>query len=63
MNTKAILGDYADLGFSLKELGDHFLELYFKEDKIADFNQACASPELIRLICQSYKDSLNGKGK
>jgi len=57
-----ILEDYADLGFRLEEEGDHIVTLYFKEDRIANFNQARVTKEVIWQVCQGYMDRLNGKG-
>ena len=57
-----VLGDYADLGFQLEEEGDHIISLWFKEDWIANFNQARVTKEIIWQVCQGYLDRLNGKG-
>jgi hypothetical protein len=60
MITSAILEDYADLGFQLREDGDHILELYFKDKRIQTFSQTGATQETLWQACQDYWDSLNG---
>jgi len=52
------LGEYADKGFSLVEPDTHLLELYFKDHRIAVYNQTRATVEVIREGCRNYLDSL-----
>jgi len=61
MNTMTkdnVLEDYADLGFALKEDGDHILELWFKDKRIRTFSQIGATQEALWQACQDYWDSL-----
>lgn len=53
-----ILGEYTDMGFSLVEIADDFLELYFKDKKIATYNQILATEEIIQEGCKNYVASL-----
>lgn len=55
-----ILGEFADYGFTLKEPDDHFLELYFKDKKIATYNQEKVTPEIIRQGCHNYLKNTAG---
>lgn len=48
------LGEYADIGFSLKEDADHILELYFKEKCIARFNQSRVTPQILQEGCKNF---------
>ena len=48
------LGEYAQQGFSLVEPDDHLLELWFKDTKVATYNQAKATIEIIREGCKSH---------
>ena len=48
------LGEYADLGFELKEPDDHFLELYFKGQKIATYNASKVTGDIIAEGCRNY---------
>lgn len=50
----ATLGEYADIGFSIKEDADHILELYFKEKCIARFNQARVTPQILQEGCKNF---------
>ena len=59
----AVLGEYADEGFKLREDGDHTVELCFKDKVITYFSQVGTTVENIRGNCQRYLDSLNGEGK
>lgn len=55
------LGDYIQLGFSLTEPDDHVLELCFKGEPVAWFNQNTATIDNIRSICQKFIEAWNGK--
>ena len=57
----AVLGEYADEGFKLREDGED-VELCFKDKFIAYFSQVGTTVENIRGNCQRYLDSLNGEG-
>lgn len=52
------LGEYRNQGFSLIESDDHFLELYFKDKRIAIYHQAKATIEIIREGCKNFLDSI-----
>lgn len=52
-----ILGKYSECGFSLKESGDHILELYHNSEKVADFNQTKVTIKNILEGCQNYLKS------
>ena len=56
------LGDFKDYGFSLVEPDDHTLELYFKDKKIASYNQPKATIEVIREGCQNYLNNIGRNG-
>ena len=48
------LGEFKDYGFRLVELDDHFLELYFKDKRIAVYHQAKATPKIIQEGCHNF---------
>ena len=48
------LGYFKDYGFKLVEPDDHVLELYFREKRIAVYNQTKATIEIIREGCKNY---------
>lgn len=50
----AALGEYADYGFSLREDGDHILELSFKDKVIARLNQTKVTIPIIQEGCHNY---------
>ena len=52
------LGEYADCGFQLVEPDDHFTELWFKDKKIAIYNQTMATFEIIQEGCKNYRASI-----
>lgn len=55
----AALGDFADMGYSLKEDdGDITVSLYFKGRFITRFNQTKVTIENIRMICQEHWNGL-----
>jgi len=56
------LGDYAGLGFSLKEPDDDILELSHLNKVIARFNQDKVTQSVIRECCQNYLDNVVTKG-
>ena len=53
-----VLGEYADCGFKLEEIGDDELVLYFKDKKIATYNQIKVTIEIIREGCKNYLASI-----
>ncbi len=61
--TKTIWDDaneeYKDYGFNLEEPDDHTLELYFKDKRIATYNQTKVTAEIIREGCKNYLTSLS----
>jgi len=48
------LGDFKDYGFRLMESDDHFLELYFKDKRIAVYHQSKATPKIIQEGCHNF---------
>lgn len=52
------LGEYREYGFELVESDDHTLELYFKDKRIAIYNQARATIEVIQEGCKNYIKAL-----
>ena len=54
----AALGKFKDYGFSLVEPDDHFLELYFKDKKIATYYQGAVTIKIIREGCQNFLKSI-----
>ena len=52
------LGEYTDYGFSLIETDDHITELYFKDKRIARFNQTKVTFEVIQKGCKNYLASI-----
>jgi len=51
---KEALGIYSELGFELVEPDDHLLELWFKDKRIAVYNQTKATFEIIREGCKNF---------
>ena len=51
---KEALGIYSELGFELIEPDDHLLELWFKDKRIAIYNQAKVTIEIIREGCKNF---------
>ena len=54
----ATLGKFKDDGFNLVESDDHFLELYFKDKKIATYYQGSVTIKLIREGCRNFLKSI-----
>lgn len=54
----AALGEYADYGFRLEEPDDHFTVLYFKDKRIATYNQQRVTIPVIQEGCKNYLASL-----
>ena len=52
------LGQYKDFGFQLVEPDDHLLELWFKDKRIAVYNQTKATFDIIREGCKNYLESI-----
>ena len=50
----AKLGDYAGMGFSLREPCDHFTQLLFKDHVIANFNSTKLTTPMIHSECEKY---------
>jgi len=48
------LGIYGELGFELIEPDDHLLELWFKDKRIAVYNQTQATIPIIREGCKNF---------
>jgi len=55
----AALGDYADYGFSLTEPDSHVTELYFKDKKIASFNQTRLTIPVLLEECRIFLQSIS----
>lgn len=53
------LGEYAAQGFSLKEIADDAVELYFKDKKIATYNQNLTIP-LLHEGCRNFLKNTGG---
>ena len=52
------LGQYKDFGFQLVVPDDHLLELWFKDKRIAVYNQTKATFDIIREGCKNYLESI-----
>ena len=52
------LGDYAEMGYHLKELDDHITEVLFKDSHVNYFNQSGAQPEALQKACRNHWDRL-----
>lgn len=50
----AALGIFKDYGFSLVEPDDHVVELYFKDLKIATFNQSTLTIPILHEECRNF---------
>lgn len=50
----AALGEFKDYGFSLKEPDDHLTELYFKDKKIATYNQVKLTIPVLHEGCRNF---------
>jgi len=48
------LGIYGELGFQLVEPDDHLLELWFKDKRIAVYNQTKTTIPIIREGCKNF---------
>lgn len=53
------LGEFKDYGFDLVEVDDHITELYFKDNRIAMYNQNKVTFEAIRQGCANYLKSIS----
>lgn len=49
---------YGELGFKLVEQDDHLLELWFKDKRIAVYNQTKATIPIIREGCKNFLANL-----
>lgn len=54
-----VLGEFKDYGFSLVEEDDNFTLLYFKDKRIAVYNQNTVPIDTIRQGCSNYLKSIN----
>ena len=54
----AALGEYREFGFRLEEPDDHFTELYFKDKKIATYNQQALTIPKLQEGCRNFLKSL-----
>ncbi len=52
------LGEFKDYGFSLVEPDDHVTELYFKDKKIATYNQTKLTELILHEGCRNFLKSL-----
>ena len=48
------LGEFRDYGFELVKPNDHVLELWFKDKKIATYNQTTATFDIIKQGCRNF---------
>ena len=53
------LGEFKDCGFELEEPDDHILELWFKDKRIAIYNQTKVTIEIIHEGCRNYLANIN----
>ena len=54
----AALGEYSDKGFRLSE-DEHFLYLFYRDERIGVFSAIGATPVKIHDACQEYLDRLS----
>jgi len=54
----ASLGKYKDFGFSLVAPDDHVIELYFKDKRIAVYNQTRLTVPVLHQDCENYLKSI-----
>ena len=52
------LGKFKEFGFALTEPDDHVLELWFKDKRIATYNQTTATFKIIQEGCENYLKSI-----
>ena len=52
------LGEFKGYGFELVEPDDHLLELWFKDERIAVYNQHLATFKIIQEGCENYLKSI-----
>jgi len=50
----AALGEFAEYGFSLNAPDDHVVELYFKDKRIATYNQATLTIPVLQEGCRNF---------
>ncbi len=55
------LGGYAQQGFRLVEPDDHLVELWFKNKKVATYNQTKATIQIIREDCKFHLANVAGR--
>jgi len=51
VNTE-VLGEFAEMGYHLREDGDHIIELLFKDSHVDYFSQVGATPKVLQDSCQ-----------
>lgn len=56
----ASLGEFKDLGFSLREPDTHIAELYYKEKCIARYNQSRLNISVLHEGCRNYLKNIGG---
>lgn len=56
----ATLGEFAEMGYDLRQNGDHIVELFFKDALVDRFSQLGATIEEIRNSCRKHWGRLNG---
>lgn len=54
----ASLGEFVNIGFSLIEVDDHTLELYFKDKLIATYNSTKVPMDTIQQGCQNFVNNV-----
>jgi len=53
------LGEYAELGFHFKKAGYNIVDLYFKDKKLATYNNIDVTPiDIVRQGCRNYLNNL-----
>lgn len=52
------LGEYAEMGYQLRENGDHIVELFFKDVRVDTFSQVGATSEALQKACRKHWDRL-----
>ena len=59
----ATLGEFISIGFSLYEPDDHFVELYFKDHRIATYCQPTLTIVQLHEDCSNYLKSILREGQ
>ena len=58
LSDRAILGEWADKGYSLKEYADHVVTISYKDKEVAAFCQAGVTQDVLRSVCQRHDAKL-----